>query len=425
MMASHFSIGNSSIGETNWMPALLTRTSTDPKVFSPSAIIPSISAGLVMSAGEWIALTLKSLSMAARSLSISAGAPMPLMTMLAPAPAKARAYANPMPLVEPVTTAVLPVNVPISTTPFAIEGLGAIPGEIVSHHGFAGLRPFQPFGVAHRKINVALARAPVFDHADAREIVILGGRFVILAAVDQMHHGNGILLGGLAQDFDRRIALQLLGQFADQVAQRPAGIVNLFVLVGVHSGAAGKANVLFALRSLQQRNRQMTARAEQVDLKDQKCVGVVFIQHVIERRVGGDAAVPVMLAFDHDGREAWRQRTGGHDVLRTYLFAELLEFEIIEISEVARGHADGADAEPGLEIVDPVEIHQMLQRPAKRPCIVIALRVRAALRPHRRRRQTRREEAGHAEGRNHGGAGFVEKGTPAVVGSERTPGHRR
>src|SRR5580704_17849203 len=157
MMASHFSTGNSSIGETNWMPALMTRTSTYPKAFSPRAIMPAISAGLVMSAGEWIALTLKSLSMAARSLSISAGAPMPLMTMLAPAPAKARAYANPMPLVEPVTTAVLPVNVPISTTPFAIEGLGAIPGEIVSHHGFAGLRPFQPFGVAHRQMNVALA----------------------------------------------------------------------------------------------------------------------------------------------------------------------------------------------------------------------------------------------------------------------------
>ena len=34
MIWSHFSIGNSSIGETNWMPALLTSISTDPKVFS-------------------------------------------------------------------------------------------------------------------------------------------------------------------------------------------------------------------------------------------------------------------------------------------------------------------------------------------------------------------------------------------------------
>jgi hypothetical protein len=91
MIASHFSGGNSSIGDTNWMPALLTRTSTDPKVVSPSAIMPAISAGLVMSAGECTALTLKSLSIAARSFSMSAGVPMPLRTMLAPAPAKARA----------------------------------------------------------------------------------------------------------------------------------------------------------------------------------------------------------------------------------------------------------------------------------------------------------------------------------------------
>src|SRR3984885_15457639 len=121
--------------------------------------------------------------MAARSRSMSAGAPMPLMTMLAPAPAKARAYANPMPLVEPVTTAVLPVNVPISTTPFAIEGLGAVPGEIVSHHGFAGLRPLQPILVTHRQMHVARAGTPVFDHADTRKIIVLGGRFVVLAAV--------------------------------------------------------------------------------------------------------------------------------------------------------------------------------------------------------------------------------------------------
>ena len=52
MMAFHLSIGNSSIGDTCWMPALLTSTSTLPNVFSAVAIISAISAGLVMSAGE-------------------------------------------------------------------------------------------------------------------------------------------------------------------------------------------------------------------------------------------------------------------------------------------------------------------------------------------------------------------------------------
>src|SRR5579862_5347724 len=52
MIWSHFSIGKSSIGETNWMPALLTSTSTEPSDCSAVAIIAAISAGLVMSAAE-------------------------------------------------------------------------------------------------------------------------------------------------------------------------------------------------------------------------------------------------------------------------------------------------------------------------------------------------------------------------------------
>jgi hypothetical protein len=52
MIWSHFSIGNSSIGATYWMPALLTSTSSEPKVFSVVCTMSAISAGLVMSAGE-------------------------------------------------------------------------------------------------------------------------------------------------------------------------------------------------------------------------------------------------------------------------------------------------------------------------------------------------------------------------------------
>src|ERR1700753_1778300 len=52
MIWSHFSTGNSSIGETNWTPALFTRMSTEPKAFSAVLIMSAISAGLVMSAAE-------------------------------------------------------------------------------------------------------------------------------------------------------------------------------------------------------------------------------------------------------------------------------------------------------------------------------------------------------------------------------------
>ena len=37
---------------TNWMPALFTSTSSEPKLFSVVAIMSAISAGLLMSAAE-------------------------------------------------------------------------------------------------------------------------------------------------------------------------------------------------------------------------------------------------------------------------------------------------------------------------------------------------------------------------------------
>src|SRR5580700_5378962 len=124
--------------------------------------------------------------MAERSFSMSAGVPKPLITTLAPSFAKARAYASPMPLVEPVTTAFLPVKVPISSSLLLFRwGCAFVPREIVSHHGLAGLRPLQPILVTHRQMHVAHAGAPVLDHADMREVVILGIGLVVLALVDQ------------------------------------------------------------------------------------------------------------------------------------------------------------------------------------------------------------------------------------------------
>src|SRR5581483_831422 len=140
--------------------------------------------------------------MAERSFSMSAGAPKPLITTLAPSFAKARAYASPMPLVEPVTTAFLPVKVPISSSLLLIGwGLALVPREIVGHHGLAGLRPFQPLLVTHRQMHVAHAGVPMLDHGDVGKIVILGIGLVVLALVDQVHDRDRVLLRHLAQIF--------------------------------------------------------------------------------------------------------------------------------------------------------------------------------------------------------------------------------
>jgi hypothetical protein len=85
--------------------------STEPSSRSADMNMSAISAGLVMSAGEYSALTRNSLAIAARSFSISVTAPKPLISTLAPSLAKARAIPSPIPEVEPVTTAFLPLSI--------------------------------------------------------------------------------------------------------------------------------------------------------------------------------------------------------------------------------------------------------------------------------------------------------------------------
>src|SRR6266851_3675017 len=109
MMASHFSSGKSSIGATNWIPALLTRMSQAPSALSASATIARISAGFDISAGEYATLMRYFSARPARSFSISAWSPKPLSRRLQPCSASAVAMPRPMPLVEPVTMADLPL----------------------------------------------------------------------------------------------------------------------------------------------------------------------------------------------------------------------------------------------------------------------------------------------------------------------------
>ena len=111
-MVSHFSSGNSSIGATCGIPALLTRIFTVPNVAVAFSTNPAISSGLVISAPQYDARTRCSVSMAVRNPSMASSSPKPLSIKLQPAPARAWAMASPIPLVEPVTIADLPVSMP-------------------------------------------------------------------------------------------------------------------------------------------------------------------------------------------------------------------------------------------------------------------------------------------------------------------------
>ena len=111
MIACHLSTGNSSIGATCWMPALLTRTSTAPNsaiAFSDHGLdlVGLAHVGAVVAHGDAMIRG----DPGAQRLDV-VGRPKPFSTILAPSAANASAMPRPMPLVDPVTRAVLPFSI--------------------------------------------------------------------------------------------------------------------------------------------------------------------------------------------------------------------------------------------------------------------------------------------------------------------------
>ncbi|MNM97158.1 hypothetical protein D3C81_1096540 [compost metagenome] len=113
--------------------------------------------------------------------------------------------------------------------------------------------------------------------------------------------------------------------------------------------------------------RQLAARAPQVDLEDQRVAPRLRGQHLGQRGVGHQAAVPVVLAIDLHRRKARRQRARSHEMLGAELVAG-----VVEIGEIARAHIDRAHRHPHQvgAMVDQVEVGEALQRGLQRRGVV-------------------------------------------------------
>jgi len=122
-IASHLAGGKSCSGATNWMPALLTRTSSRPNDASVASIISAIDAGLDMSAAEYCTVTPNSSASLAWVAVISSGFPKPLSTTADPAAARARAMPRPIPLVEPVISDTRPESGRAAASSLSVRGL--------------------------------------------------------------------------------------------------------------------------------------------------------------------------------------------------------------------------------------------------------------------------------------------------------------
>ena len=140
----------------------------------------------------------------------------------------------------------------------------------------------------------------------------------------------------------------------------------------------------------------------------------LVLQHPLQRRVGDQPAVPVMLALDLHRRKAGRQGAAGHHVLRpdhVHL--------CIEIAEISGADIDRADAEAHFAGIDAVEIDEPLQRRLERRRVVMARRLRRAGRRQPGRHDTRHEETRHAPRHDHRRAHLIDQAACGVALRQR------
>src|SRR5258707_10015207 len=82
----------------------------------------------------------------------------------------------------------------------------------------------------------------------------------------------------------------------------------------------------------------------------------VILDHVLQRRIGYQAAVPIVLSVYFHGGKAGRQSAAREDVLRPYL-----DLRIIEVREIACPDVYGSDVEANFSGINAVEIDKPLQ----------------------------------------------------------------
>src|SRR5246127_3613134 len=104
--------------------------------------------------------------------------------------------------------------------------------------------------------------------------------------------------------------------------------------------SAGIADVLVPLGNLVQIPGQSAAGREKVHLEDEMATARVILDHVLQRRIGYQAAVPIVLSVYFHGGKAWRQSAAREDMLRPYL-----GLRIIEVREIACADVYGSDTE--------------------------------------------------------------------------------
>ena len=251
----------------------------------------------------------------------------------------------------------------------------------------------------------------MFLDRHAREFIVARLRLISAFAIDEMDNGHRRFILHPRQPQRVGIIAQIFRQFAQQAFECAAQLVAFRHHVGIEPGAARIADLLLALDRIEKIARQRPSRAEQIDLEDAHFRRRRrLVQHILQRRIGDDAAIPEIIRADPDRRQAGRQRARGQYMLELELFLGL-----VEESEIAGADIDGADTEPWALTIEIVEIDKLTQAADQRLGRIIAERCRPIGRHQDRRWEAGLEKSRHPEIKTEQRTRIVENGAVQPV----------
>jgi hypothetical protein len=131
-----------------------------------------------------------------------------------------------------------------------------------------------------------------------------------------------------------------------------------------------------------------------------------------KRRVGDDAAIPIVFAVDFDRRKTRRQRTARHHMLGPNDVRRR-----VEIDQLAASRIDAAEAKADVIVirVDEVKIDDALERCLERRRIAEARCLDRARGLEERARKPHRVKAGHTEHARSALAHLLGQGAPGIT----------
>ena len=86
----------------------------------------------------------------------------------------------------------------------------SVPVKIKRKDAFAAPRPLQDLAMAQRPSGIAITCPPMFLHAEARKLIVLGMALIALRSIDQMNEVVDRAVGGAAEQSCFRAALEVV-----------------------------------------------------------------------------------------------------------------------------------------------------------------------------------------------------------------------